>query len=71
MRHPFIEAVASELSDRGIATLRYQFDYMERGSKRPDPPALAQAAVRAAVAKAAQLCPELPIIAGGKSFGAG
>ncbi|MBV9563878.1 MAG: alpha/beta hydrolase, partial [Bradyrhizobium sp.] len=69
MAHPFLAAVADELAERGIATLRYQFLYMEQGSKRPDPPALAQAAVRAAVAKAGELARGLPLIAGGKSFG--
>lgn len=69
MTHPFMTAVADELCDRGIATLRYQFPYMEQGSKRPDPPKVAHAAVRAAVAKARDLCPGLPLIAGGKSFG--
>lgn len=69
MNHPFMEAVAHELSARGIATLRYQFPYMERGAKRPDRPSLAQATVRAAVAAGAQLVPGLPLIAGGKSFG--
>src|SRR5712675_537941 len=69
MAHPFLAAVAAELKQRGIATLRYQFPYMEAGGKRPDPPKLAQAAVRAAVAEAARLLPGLPLIAGGKSFG--
>jgi uncharacterized protein len=69
MTHAFMEAVASGLGERGIATLRYQFLYMEKGSKRPDPPPIAQAAVRAAVAEAGRRCPELPLIAGGKSFG--
>src|SRR5712672_648129 len=69
MTHPFMETVASGLGERGIATLRYQFPYMEKGSKRPDPPAVAHAAVRAAVAEAARACPGLPLIAGGKSFG--
>lgn len=69
MTHPFLAAVADGLAERGIATLRYQFPYMERGSKRTDAPALAQATVRAAVAAASQLAPELPPIAGGKSFG--
>jgi hypothetical protein len=69
MTHPFMEAVAFGLCDRGVATLRYQFPYMERGSKRPDSPAVAHAAVRAAAADAARLCPGLPLIAGGKSFG--
>jgi predicted alpha/beta-hydrolase family hydrolase len=62
-------AVAADLALRGIATLRYQFPYMERGSKRPDPPHLAHATVRAAVAAALKTLPELPLIAGGKSFG--
>ena len=69
MTHPFMAAVAAELAAREIATLRYQFPYMERGSKRPDPPKLAHAAVRAAVAEAARRLPKLPLIAGGKSFG--
>src|SRR3954462_11626825 len=69
MSHPFMEAVATGLAERGIATLRYQFPYMEKGSKRPDAPSVAHAAVRAAVAEAARLCPELPLFAGGKSFG--
>jgi uncharacterized protein len=69
MTHPFMETVATGLCDRSIATLRYQFPYMERGSKRPDNPAVAHAAVRAAAAEAARLCPGLPLIAGGKSFG--
>ena len=69
MEHPFMRAVAEGLKERGIATLRYQFPYMERGSKRPDSPAVAQAAVRAAVARAAELLPGVPIFAGGKSFG--
>jgi predicted alpha/beta-hydrolase family hydrolase len=70
MRHKFLAAVAHGLAERGIATLRYQFPYMERGGKRPDPPRIAHAAVRAAVAEAAQLLPGLPLFAGGKSFGA-
>src|SRR5215203_6963070 len=69
MNHPFMATVAAGLAERGIATLRYQFLYMERGSKRPDPPKLAHAAVRAAVAEAARRLPKLPLIAGGKSFG--
>jgi predicted alpha/beta-hydrolase family hydrolase len=69
MAHPFMGAVANALADRGIATLRYQFPYMEQRSKRPDTPKLAQATVRAAVAEAARLLPELPLFAGGKSFG--
>src|SRR5690348_16212222 len=69
MTHPFMAAVASSLHARGIATLRYQFPYMEAGKKRPDPPALAHATVRAAVAAAARELPDLPLVAGGKSFG--
>jgi uncharacterized protein len=69
MAHPFLAAVAAGLEARGIASLRYQFPFMEEGRNRPDPPRLAQAAVRAAVASAARLLPELPPFAGGKSFG--
>ena len=69
MNHAFMAAMASGLAERGIATLRYQFPYMERGSKRPDTPKVAQAAVRAAVEEAARLVPGLPLFAGGKSFG--
>jgi hypothetical protein len=69
MNHPFMAAVAEGLAERDIATIRYQFPYMEKGSRRPDPPALAQASVRAAVAEAAHTCPDLPLVAGGKSFG--
>jgi uncharacterized protein len=69
MAHPFMAAVAEGLAGRGVATLRYQFPYMERGAKRPDSPAIAQVAVRAAVAEAARLLPRLPLFAGGKSFG--
>jgi predicted alpha/beta-hydrolase family hydrolase len=69
MSHSFMEKVAAGLGERGMATLRYQFPYMEKASKRPDAPAVAHAAVRAAVAEAARSCPGLPLIAGGKSFG--
>jgi len=69
MSHPFMAAVAAELSRRGIGTLRYQFPYIERRAKRPDPPQLAQATVRAAVTTALGLLPKVPLIAGGKSFG--
>jgi predicted alpha/beta-hydrolase family hydrolase len=69
MTHPFMTAMADGLAARGIATLRYQFPYMEQGGKRPDAPNLAQATVRAAVAEAARLLPESALIAGGKSFG--
>jgi predicted alpha/beta-hydrolase family hydrolase len=69
MTHPFMETIAAGLSEAGIATLRFQFPYMERGSRRPDTPALCHATVRAAVAEAAQIAPGLPLIAGGRSFG--
>jgi len=69
MAHRSMAALADGLSERDIATLRYQFPYMERGSKRPDPPAVAHAAVRAAAAEAARLAGKLPLFAGGKSFG--
>lgn len=69
MEHPSMQAVAAGLAERGIATLRYQFPYMERQSRRPDPPPLCHATVRAAVAEAARLAPDLPVIAGGRSFG--
>ena len=69
MRHPFLETVARQLDGRGIATLRYQFPYMERRASRPDPPAVAAATVRAAAAEAARVAPGLTLVAGGKSFG--
>jgi predicted alpha/beta-hydrolase family hydrolase len=69
MRHAFMQAIAERLGRLGIATLRYQFPYMEAGSRRTDRPALATAAVRAAVAAAAEHAPGLPLFAGGKSFG--
>jgi predicted alpha/beta-hydrolase family hydrolase len=69
MTHRFMEGVADGLSERSVATLRFQFPYMESGSKRPDRPALAQATVRAAVAAAGRFAPGLPLFAGGKSFG--
>jgi uncharacterized protein len=69
MTHPFMAAVADGLAVRRIATLRYQFPYMEKGTKRPDRPAIAQETVRAAVAEARKRFPELTLIAGGKSFG--
>ena len=69
MTHSFMSAVADGLYERRVATLRYQFPYMEQGSKRPDRPALAHATVRAAVGAAARLAPGLPLFAGGKSFG--
>ena len=70
MTHAFMADVAEGLAERSIATLRYQFPYMQKGGKRPDPPGIAHAAVRAAVAAAAQHWPGLPLFAGGKSFGA-
>jgi predicted alpha/beta-hydrolase family hydrolase len=69
MDHPFMSAAASDLGTLGIATLRFQFPYMERGARRPDPPPLCHATVRAAVAEAARLAPALPLFAGGRSFG--
>jgi hypothetical protein len=69
MRHAFLELLAVELATRGVASLRYQFPSMERGSNRPDPPALCHATVRAGVMEANRLAPGLPLFAGGKSFG--
>jgi uncharacterized protein len=69
MMHPFMAAVADGLAERGIATLRYQFLYMEQGSRRPDAPKLAHAAVRAAILEAGRRLPNIPLFAGGKSFG--
>jgi hypothetical protein len=69
MAHPFMAAVSAGLAARGVATLRYQFPYMEQGSKRPDRPPVAHATVRAAVAQAARLLPDIALVAGGKSFG--
>jgi predicted alpha/beta-hydrolase family hydrolase len=64
-----MESNARGLAERGIATLRYQFPYMEKGSRRPDPPRIAHAAVRAAAAEALEIAPDLPLYAGGRSFG--
>jgi len=69
MRHAFMESAASVLADNGIATLRYQFPYMQKQSGRPDPPAVLHATVRAAVRAAAAQAPDLPLLAGGKSMG--
>lgn len=69
MEHASMSSVANDLAALGIATLRYQFPYMEKGSKRPDPPALCHATVRAAVAQAHRLAPDLALFAGGRSFG--
>ena len=69
MRHRFMDSIVRALSDRGVATLRYQFPYMEAGARRPDPPDVAEDTVRAAVALAAELADGIPVVAGGKSFG--
>jgi predicted alpha/beta-hydrolase family hydrolase len=69
MEHPFMAALAHDLEAIGIATLRFQFPYIEIRGKRPDPPALCHATIRAAVAAAHELEPSLPLLAGGKSFG--
>jgi uncharacterized protein len=69
MTHRSMTSNAEGLASRGIATLRYQFPYMEKGAKRPDPPKVAHAAVRAAAAEATRLAPDLPLFAGGRSFG--
>ncbi len=69
MRHPFMGALSRALAARGVATLRYQFPYMEKRHSRPDPPAVAAATVRAACEHARTLAPELTLVAGGKSFG--
>ena len=70
MHHEFLAALAQRLCAEGAAVLRYQFPFMEQGSRRPDPPAVAQATVRAAVDEARRRFPDLPLFAGGKSFGA-
>jgi uncharacterized protein len=69
MAHKSMASNAQGLAERGIATLRYQFPYMEKGSKRVDTPKVAHAAVRAAAAEAAKIAPDLPLFAGGRSFG--
>ena len=69
MTHKSMASNAEGLASRGIATLRYQFPYMEKGLNRPDPPKIAHAAVRAAAAEAVQLAPDLPLFAGGRSYG--
>lgn len=69
MRHAFMDKVAEGLAERGIATFRFNFPYMEKKQGRPDQPAVAHAAIRAAVAEAARLCPGVTLVAGGKSFG--
>jgi predicted alpha/beta-hydrolase family hydrolase len=69
MRHPFLERIAQALAERGIGSFRYEFLYMEKHQGRPDPPAVAEARVRAAVLEAAGAAPGVPLFAGGKSFG--
>ena len=69
MAHPFLAEISNGLAELSVATLRYQFPYMELGAKRPDSPKVAQATVRAAVSEAARVFPQLPLFAGGKSFG--
>jgi predicted alpha/beta-hydrolase family hydrolase len=69
MRHPFMERVAQALAQRGVATLRYQFPYVETGGRRPDPHGILEATVRAAVDTAQEIAPRLPLVAGGKSMG--
>lgn len=69
MEHPFMVATAQGLAARGIASLRYQFPYMEKGTRRPDAEFVGQATVRAAVAEASRRLPQVPLLAGGKSFG--
>jgi len=69
MTHASMEGMAQALYDAGIATFRFQFPYMQRGSRRPDPPALCHRAIRAAAETAASIGSGLPLIAGGRSFG--
>lgn len=69
MRHAFMDKIATGLAERGIATFRFNFPYMENKQRRPDQPAVAHAAIRAAVDEAARLCPGVTLVAGGKSFG--
>ena len=69
MRHGFMEAVTERLAARGLATFRYQFPYMEAGRKGPNPAPVLVKTVRSAVAEAARLAPDLPLVAGGKSMG--
>ncbi len=69
MTHPFMAEVAADLHRHGVATLRFQFPFMQRGSRRPNSPVTAHAAIRAAVVEARRRCRGLPIVAGGKSFG--
>lgn len=69
MTHRAMAATADGLEALGVATLRYQFPYMEKGGGRPDPPPLAQATVRAAAAEALPRAGGRPLFAGGRSFG--
>lgn len=69
MRHTFMEDMAAALAERAVATLRFHFPYVEQGRRRPDAPHVAQNAIRAAIAAAAARVPELPLAAGGKSYG--
>src|ERR687889_2400680 len=69
MRHQFLERISASLAAQGVATFRYQFPYVEAGRGRPDVPAILEATARAAVSKAGDIVPELPVIAGGKSLG--
>lgn len=69
MAHPFLGSLAAELAAAGVATLRYQFPYMEQSRRAPDSPAVLTATVRAAVRRAAEVAPRVPLIAGGKSMG--
>jgi uncharacterized protein len=69
MHHAFLDNVSAALAAQGVATFRYQFPYLESGRRRPDPPSVLEATVRAAVSKAGEIVPELPVVAGGKSLG--
>src|ERR1700760_3471541 len=69
MTHRSMAAIAEGLAERGVASLRYQFPYMERGGKRVDAPPIAHATVRASAAEARRLAGDLPLFAGGRSFG--
>lgn len=69
MEHPVMEATARQLGSQRIATFRYQFPSMEKGKRRPDSKPTAVATVRSAVAEAGRIAPDLPLLAGGKSFG--
>ncbi len=69
MHHPFMQRVAAKLAEHDIATLRYQFPYMEQGKRAPNPQPVLMKTVRNAVAAARRAAPELPLLAGGKSLG--